>query len=276
MNYLITGAPGFLGNEIVDSILNSNSKNNDELILLGHSEKRADKLSRKHGIPVFVGDIQDSYFLENIFRKKKIDRIIHTAAIKYVSISNKNPTTTIETNIIGSYNLIKMAKKYNIKEMVGISTDKALNPMSIYGMTKKLMEELFIEAGFTIVSGVNFFGSSGSVLDIWNDQILQKKPLTITNKNCMRYFIEIDMMVDLVLDSFGKNEIIYPESTVRIKMGDMLDIFMETFDYFKFREVGLLPGEKLEEDIDQSIKWKEADKAHLKKLMEQWSKRFNY
>ena len=235
MNYLITGAPGFLGNEIVDSILNSNSKNNDELILLGHSEKRADKLSRKHGIPVFVGDIQDSYFLENIFRKKKIDRIIHTAAIKYVSISNKNPTTTIETNIIGSYNLIKMAKKYNIKEMVGISTDKALNPMSIYGMTKKLMEELFIEAGFTIVSGVNFFGSSGSVLDIWNDQILQKKPLTITNKNCMRYFIEIDMMVDLVLDSFGKNEIIYPESTVRIKMGDMLDIFMETFDYFKFR-----------------------------------------
>ena len=99
---------------------------------------------------------------------------------KYISISNKNPTTTIETNIIGSYNLIKMAKKYNVKEMVGISTDKALNPMNIYGMTKKIMEELFIEAGFTIVSGVNFFGSSGSVLDIWQDQILQKK-LFFTN-----------------------------------------------------------------------------------------------
>lgn len=276
MATLITGATGFLGQAIVDRLLQDSEKHdsasNPKLVLLGHSEKRADVLRRLHGMPVFVGDIQNEFFLEKIFKSNKIDKIIHTAAIKYVTISNYNPISTVETNIIGSYTLVRLARRYDVEMMVGISTDKAINPVNIYGMTKKIMESMFIEAGYTIVSGVNFFGSSGSVLDVWRGQLKQNKPLTLTDRNCIRYFIGINDVVDLVLGSFGKNEIIYPDTVNKINMGDLLDVFMDIYDYHNFKEVGLESGEKLVEDMWQGIKSVEVDKDYLRKLIKRWER----
>ncbi len=141
-------------------------------------------------------------------------------------------------------------------------------------MSKRLMELLFLESGYTVVSGVNFFGSSGSVLDIWRQQVSQKLPLTITDPNCFRYFIEIDEMVSLVLDSFGKKGIFFPESTFRIKMKDLLDAFQAYFNYSHFEVTGLLPGEKLEEEIDSRINFKDADGDFLINLIKKWNEAY--
>ena len=272
---LITGASGFLGRKIVDCILNNASYQNlldDGLILLGHSEKKVDFLRRETGIPVYVGDISNGFFLEKIFRKNKIKRIIHSAAIKYVSVSNQNPVSAIEANVLGSYFLVKLAIKYDIKFAVGISTDKALLPANVYGMTKNLMEHIFIESGYTIVSGVNFFGSSGSVLDIWKKQIDQKKPLTITDKRCVRYFIDISDMAQLVLSSFEKKGMVYPDYTIQIKMENLLNAFMDYYDYHDYEETGLLDGEKLVEDIDSRIVCKPSSHELLINLIDAWDK----
>jgi len=277
MTTLITGASGFLGRKIVDCILNNTDYQNllaDGLILLGHSEKRADFLMRETGIPVYVGDISDSFFLEKIFRKNKIKRIIHSAAIKYVSVSNQNPTSSIKANVLGSYFLVKLASKYDIKFVVGITTDKALFPTTVYGMTKNLMEHMFIESGYTVVSGVNFFGSSGSVLDIWKKQIKQKIPLTITDKSCIRYFIDINDMAQLVLSSFEKKGIVYPVSTLKIKMGDLLNAFMEYYDYHDYEVTGLLDGEKLVEDLNSKIICKPSSNELLLNLIDDWDKKY--
>jgi len=277
MTTLITGASGFLGRKIVDCILNNTDYQNllaDGLILLGHSEKRADFLQRETGIPVYVGDISNGFFLENIFRKNKIERIIHSAAIKYVSVSNQNPVSAIEANVLGSYFLVKLAIKYDIKFAVGISTDKALLPANVYGMTKNLMEHIFIESGYTIVSGVNFFGSSGSVLDIWKKQIDQKKPLTITDKRCIRYFIDISDMARLVLSSFEKKGMVHPDYTIQIKMEDLLNAFMDYYDYHDYEETGLLDGEKVVEDIDSSIICKPSSNELLLNLIDVWDKNY--
>ena len=272
MKLLLTGATGFLGNSILRRIHTEpyNSKWLDKLVLLGHSEKRADEVRREYNLPVYIGDIKDTYFLDRIFAENKISTIIHTAAIKYVSVSNDNPISTLETNVVGSYNLIKKAKQYEIKNLVGVSTDKAIMPTNVYGNSKRLMEKLFIGTGFTVVSGVNFFGSSGSVLDVWHKQMIQKKPLTLTDKSCIRYFVEVDDMVDLIFESLGRKGIYYPKEVFEIRLESLLRKFMDIFDYPHYKITGLLHGEKLIEDKSDSSNVIKKDDAFLENIIKRW------
>ncbi len=271
MKLLLTGATGFLGNSILQRI-NSEPDNKwkDNLVLLGHSEKRADEVRREYNLPVYIGDIKDNYFLDRIFAENDISTIIHTAAIKYVSVSNDNPISTLETNVVGSYNLVKRAKDYGIKEFVGVSTDKAIMPTNVYGNSKRLMEKLFVGNGYTVVSGVNFFGSSGSVLDVWHKQMIQKKPLTLTDKSCIRYFVEVDDMVDLIFESIGKEGIFYPSEVFEIKLESLLRIFMNIFGYIDYEITGLLPGEKLIEDKSDSSNIIKKDNVFLENIIKRW------
>ena len=277
MKILITGATGFLGRALVDYYYQNNNEKwiRSNLVLLGHSEKRADFLRRKYNVEVLVGDVNNKSFLEKIFINNKVEKVIHSSAVKYVSVSNENPTYTIETNVFGSYNILTLCQKYGVSNLVGISTDKAINPTTIYGMTKKLMEEMYLEHGFTIVSGVNFFGSSGSVLDVWFEQFKTKKALTLTEKSCIRYFVEIEDVASIVVSSFGKNEIVAPEKVLRVKIGDLLEIFMESFDYSEYIETGLLPGEKIEEELSLGTNIVDAKSEDLRKMISKW-KLHNY
>lgn len=273
MKTLITGATGYLGSIIVQNLFTksgSEEETRKNLILLGHSEKRADTLRRLHGVKVYVGDIKDELFLEPLFQLNDISRIIHTAAIKYVSISNDNPIRTVETNVIGSYNIYRMARKYGINEVISVSTDKAINPINVYGMTKMLMEEMALELGFTVVSGVNFFGSTGSVLDVWYEQLKSKRNLTITDPECIRYFVDTNDMAQQILDSFGNKGVIYCRKVYRVLMKDLLAAFQESFKYNKVKQVGLLNGEKIEEEIPEGLEIIESNKAILLKMIDKW------
>ena len=271
MKILITGATGHLGSEMVISLLES-GVDKSSLLLLGNSEKRSDVLRRKYGVKVYVGDISDAFFLSSLFHSNQISKIIHCAAIKYVSISNDNPTRTVETNVIGSYNLFNLAVSHGITNVVSISTDKAINPTNIYGMSKRLMEEMALEKGFTIVSGVNFFGSTGSVLDIWFEQVNSDNNLTITDPGCVRFFVKTKDMVNLVFDSFGKNEVIHCDKVYRVVLGDLLSAFKKVFNYNSHRVTGLLDGEKIIEDIPDSVHLLDADPKLLEEMIQVWNK----
>jgi len=271
MKTLITGATGHLGSSLVHSLLSS-GENRNNLVLLGNSEKRSDVLRRKYGVKVHVGDISSDAFLNSIFKLNKISRIIHCAAIKYVSISNDNPTRTIKVNIIGSYNLYNLAIKYGVQDVISISTDKAINPTNIYGMSKRLMEEMALELGFTVVSGVNFFGSTGSVLDIWFEQLNQKQKLTITDLDCVRYFVKTEDMVTLILSSFGKNKVIHCEQVYRVVMGNLLSAFKKVFDYDESHITGLLEGEKVVEEIPDAVSVHDSTDSLLEEMIGVWNK----
>ena len=270
MKILVTGATGHLGIALVNKLIQKGIDKSN-LILMGHSEKRSDIVMRKFGLKVFVGDISDEVFLSNIFKSNEIDKIVHSAAIKYVSISNKNPIRTIETNVIGSYLIYKLAIKHGINDVVSISTDKAINPSNIYGMTKALMEKMAIDFGFTVVSGVNFFGSSGSVLDVWYSQYKSGQNLTLTDPNCVRYFVTADYVSDLILDSFGKNEVVFCNNVFKINMKNLLDAFLDFFDYENFEITSLLEGEKITEQIPESINVLETEEVILKEMIRKWS-----
>ena len=270
MKYLITGATGHLGTELVSTLI-SRGISKENLILLGNSEKRSDVLRRKYGVKVKVGDISNLQFLESHFRMNDISRVIHCAAIKYVSISNDNPTRTVEVNVLGSYNLYHLASKFGIGDVISISTDKAINPSNIYGMSKRLMEEMSLENGFTVVSGVNFFGSTGSVLDIWFEQVNADKALTITDPKCIRFFVKTKDMVELILDSFGKKGAVHCEKVYQVEMGKLLESFMKVFKYEKKEVTGLLDGEKLIEEIPAGVKVLNATNSHLEDMIQTWN-----
>ena len=270
MKYLITGATGHLGTELVSTLI-SRGISKENLILLGNSEKRSDVLRRKYGVKVKVGDISNLQFLESHFRMNDISRVIHCAAIKYVSISNDNPTRTVEVNVLGSYNLYHLASKFGISDVISISTDKAINPSNIYGMSKRLMEEMSLENGFTVVSGVNFFGSTGSVLDIWFEQVNADKALTITDPKCIRFFVKTKDMVELILDSFGKKGAVHCDKVYQVEMGKLLESFMKVFKYEKEEVTGLLDGEKLVEEIPPGVKVLNATNSHLEDMIQTWN-----
>ena len=270
MKYLITGATGHLGAELVSTLI-SRGISKENLILLGNSEKRSDVLRRKYGVKVKVGDISNLQFLESHFRMNDISRVIHCAAIKYVSISNDNPTRTVEVNVLGSYNLYNLSSKYGVSDVISISTDKAINPSNIYGMSKRLMEEMSLENGFTVVSGVNFFGSTGSVLDIWFEQVNADIALTITDPKCIRFFVKTKDMVDLILDSFGKKGVVHCDKVYKVEMGKLLESFMKVFKYEKEEVTGLLDGEKLVEEIPAGVKVLNATNSHLEDMIQTWN-----
>tara|TARA_B100002052_G_scaffold252208_1_gene240658 strand:+ start:385 stop:1215 length:831 start_codon:yes stop_codon:yes gene_type:complete len=270
MKYLITGATGHLGTELVSTLI-SRGISKENLILLGNSEKRSDVLRRKYGVKVKVGDISNLQFLESHFRMNDISRVIHCAAIKYVSISNDNPTRTVEVNVLGSYNLYNLSSKYGVSDVISISTDKAINPSNIYGMSKRLMEEMSLENGFTVVSGVNFFGSTGSVLDIWFEQVNADIALTITDPKCIRFFVKTKDMVELILDSFGKKGVVHCDKVYKVEMGKLLESFMKVFKYEKEEVTGLLDGEKLVEEIPAGVKVLNATNSHLEDMIQTWN-----
>jgi UDP-N-acetylglucosamine 4,6-dehydratase len=183
----------------------------------------------------------------------QIDIIFHLAAIKNIEISEFNPIETIDTNVNGTVNMIKMLIKNNPSKFINISTDKAVNPTTLYGNTKLLGEKVTSWAGDHIKKtkcGTIRFGnvreSRGNVFEIWNEEKNNNKPLSITNPMMKRYFINSNDVVDFILNSLSI-----------IKMGEILIPKMESFSIKTLANqiskshkiIGLRQGEKLEEKL---------------------------
>jgi len=271
---LITGAGGSIGSELCRQIINVCPS---EILLLGHGEnsifeieyelkERILKINSTGRVIKLRSRIADLRFidrLDNIFNEFNPDVVIHTAAHKHVPLMEENPSEAITNNVLGTKNLVEVSLKFNIKNFVLISTDKAVNPTSIMGASKRLAEMIVRNAA--IISGYsycavrfgNVLGSRGSVVRIFKKQLEKGGPITVTHPDIIRYLITIPEAVQLVLQAsvLGKGgEIFMLDMGKPIKIVDLAKDLIKLSGFVEGRDIqivftGLRPGEKLFEEL---------------------------
>lgn len=254
---LITGITGSLGRALCKELINT-----DEFNIYGifNSEQKFAHFKRYSlfkNIKCFKMNIADTNFryeLNNLMKVYNFNYIIHSAAMKHVDICEDNPIHAVNTNILASNTLIECAKINNITNIIALSTDKSIEPCNIYGYSKLIMQKLMLNNGFSVYQGANFFWSDGSVLDVWMNQMNRKQKLTVTNLNFKRYFNTLNYISKLLIKNLDcKGTIILPEFVYIIELQDLLQAFMEYFNYFNYEIVGEQHYEKKIEDLDDII-----------------------
>ena len=191
---LITGGAGSIGSELCRQLFKTN-----RIYALDINEMGLHELKTDLGIPVRVGDIRNKETLRNVFDDFKPQVVFHAAAYKSVDMMEYVPEEAIDTNVKGTYNVLSYSKIYEVDRFIFISTDK-VNTNSIMGSTKKLGEIMTRNSGkgYTAVRFANVMGSRGSLLEIWQRQINENKPITVTDEKMERYFMTIPEAVTLV------------------------------------------------------------------------------
>jgi FlaA1/EpsC-like NDP-sugar epimerase len=246
---LITGGAGSVGSALTKKILEYPVRT---VRVLDIDEYSLFKLKRKINDPrlrLLLGSILDKERIE--MAGNKTDIIIHTAAVKNIEISEFNPIETIDVNINGTANMIKMSIRNKPQKFLNVSTDKAADAATLYGATKQLSERVTSWAGYHI-EGIKFasvrFGniieSRGNVFEIWNEEFKNNKPLSITHPAMNRYFFHIDEAVNFILKCLllmDKGEIFVP----KMKSYNIKDLANKISK--KHKIIGLRQGEKMEE-----------------------------
>ena len=252
---LITGSTGFLGRALV-----LNLKNDYNIIGLFHSESKYALFKRSYDLnncKFYKSDLSDpTYFkmlLEEIFEDNKIDYIIHCAAMKHVDICEDNEIIALNTNIYSSKILASISKKYNLENMIAITTDKSIEPVNIYGYSKLIMQKIIQKYNYICYQGANFFWSDGSVLDIWLDQKKYNLPLTITSFEHTRYYNYIGHVSNLIKENLDKDSLILPNYVFKISNKILFEAFTKYFNYFDHKFINF-DNEKKIELIDNNIK----------------------
>ncbi len=273
---LITGAGGSIGSELCRQIQSYFPFN---LILLDRYENGLFRINlelicedgkdngkfQNNIIPV-IGDINDTLTLENIFLKYKPQIIFHAAAHKHVPLMEYNPIEAVKNNILGTKKLLDTASKYHVESFVMISTDKAVNPTSIMGATKRVAELLTITKNtssitkFKTVRFGNVLGSNGSVVPIFKEQLKNGGPITVTHPEVKRFFMLIPEAVQLVLlatASGNGGEIFVLDMGDQIKISELAENLIRLSGFIpneeiKIKYTGLRPGEKLYEELFDS------------------------
>ena len=266
---LVSGAGGTIGSELVEQIINYNPK---EIILLDNSEfllykieKKIEEKIKNIKINSVLADIKDKKRIDNIFNENRPEIIFHAAALKHVPIVEKNPLEGILTNILGSINIAESCKKYGAAEMVLISTDKAVNPFSVMGVTKRISEKYCqsmsgtSKTNFKIVRFGNVLGSTGSVVPLFQKQLERGGPLTVTHPKMKRYFMTVREAVELViqsatLDNNKKGEIYVLEMGQPIAITEIAEQLIRLAGLRPNKDIlitytGLRPGEKIQEEL---------------------------
>lgn len=187
---------------------------------------------------------------------KGVDTIIHCAAYKHVDLGEKNPESFLRNNV---YNFMDFILRLKKQKLLFISTDKAVNPISFYGVTKLTGETLTESIGGSIARLGNILGSNGSVIPIWEENIAKKEPITVTNFEMTRYVIEADDAVEQIWAQFLKDKkLIIPDMGKPITLMELLEKVLAKHSYNSLTEykpgfdiIGLRPGEKMHE----KLKW---------------------
>ncbi len=271
---LITGAGGSIGSELARQLLSGGA---ERLYLFGHGENsicniyrelkvlQAEGVGEKATIVPIIGDMRDRDYVDYIIKNTKCDVIFHCAAYKHVPMMEENQVAAIENNVFGTKNLLDASLKHGVSRFVLISTDKAVSPVSVYGVSKMLCEKLVLNAAkkvnknqaFMFVRFGNVLGSRGSILPVFQNQIQTGGPITVTDRNMVRYFMTIPEACSLVLQTggVGKNGVSY-----LLDMGEPIKILdlaeqiikfsgLEPYRDIDIKFIGARKGERLNEPL---------------------------
>jgi len=263
---LVTGAAGSIGSELARQIARRSYK---KLILLDQAEsplydiQQSIKCSYPEHLHCVVGDVRNYFFMQKIFAEYHPDLVFHAAAYKHVPLMEANPYESIQTNVLGSKNVVDLSMKYGVKKMVMVSTDKAVNPTNIMGATKR-MAEIYVsscsgksDTQFIITRFGNVLGSNGSVIPLFEKQMEQGGPLTLTHPDITRFFMTIPEACQLVQEAgvMGKGgEIFVFDMGKSIRIIDLAKRMINLKGYrypqdIDIKIVGLRPGEKIYEEL---------------------------
>lgn len=240
MNILITGITGFFGRNFTNYLIGKIP----DCVIVGtaHSENKLAYFKKSFpNIKTYIMDIASDKFeadIEAIIKNHNINYIIHGAAMKHVDICQENPIMALRVNTIASDTLIKVAQRNKVTNLIALSTDKTNNPCNTYGITKYIMQENVLSNNYSVYQGANFFWSDGSVLDIWFNQYIKNKPLTIRNPNHVRYFNTINHVCERIFENLdNKSTIILPDHVYVVKLQDLLDVFSDFFVYNNIKSI---------------------------------------
>jgi len=256
---LITGGTGSFGNAVLDRFLKTDIK---EIRIFSRDEKKQDDMRRKYKndkIKFYLGDIRDLGSLN--FAMRGVDYVFHAAALKQVPTCEFFPIEAVKTNILGTNNVLDSAITHNVKKVICLSTDKAAYPINAMGMSKALMEKVFIakarriDENKTLICGTrygNVLASRGSVVPLFVKQIKSGQPITITDPTITRFIMTLDEAINLVLYAFenGRSGDIMVLKSPACTIGDLAQALLEIFEAKnEIKYIGIRHGEKTFETL---------------------------
>tara|TARA_Y100000768_G_scaffold198832_1_gene149462 strand:- start:1405 stop:2403 length:999 start_codon:yes stop_codon:yes gene_type:complete len=273
-NILITGGTGSFGKAFVKKVLKNYKPK--RLVVFSRDELKQFEMMQEYpkqkfpNMRFFLGDVRDAYRLK--IALKDINIVVHAAAQKHVEASEYNPQECIKTNIQGAENLVYACIENKVEKVIALSTDKAANPINLYGATKLVSDKLFISGNiisgkqktiFSVVRYGNVLNSRGSVIPYFQKLLSEKKKfLPVTHKDMTRFIISLNDGVDFVLECFKKmygGEVFVP----KIPSIKIIDLITALDPNIKIKLIGIKPGEKLYEvlcpkdESDQIIEFKD-------------------
>jgi FlaA1/EpsC-like NDP-sugar epimerase len=263
---LVTGAGGSLGSAVTKQLLSLSPR---RLILLELSEHELHRLDLeldlrdRNGIIVPVlGDIRDELLMNDVFSQHRPEIVFHTAACKHVALLERQIYAALSVNLLGTYLVARMASKYEVRKFISLSTDKAVNPVSAMGVSKRLAELALMQmpsgkTAFVSVRFGNVVGSRGSVVPIFQRQIRRREPVTITDPQASRYFISIEKAVRTIIEIAGLDagaDIYTPVLEKPIKITELARDLISAAGLNPDSDIlivftGLRAGEKISEDL---------------------------
>jgi UDP-N-acetylglucosamine 4,6-dehydratase len=252
---LITGGTGSWGQTLTRMLLEK--YNVKEIVVFSRGELQQVLMQRKFNdkrIKYVIGDVRDYDSVR--FATKNIDYIFHMAALKHVPVCEDHPQEAIKTNITGTSNVVNAAIENRVKKVIDVSTDKAVEPVNLYGMTKSVGEKLIIQANdlsdytkFVCIRGGNVMGSNGSVIPYFIEQIKAGGPVTITDLEMTRFFLTLEEAISLLFkaaeDSIGGETFVMNMPACYIR--DIASVLIDVYGAAEVKEIGGRPGEKLDE-----------------------------
>ncbi|GGP09200.1 polysaccharide biosynthesis protein [Oceanobacillus neutriphilus] len=254
---LITGGTGSWGHELVKKLLSFQPK---EIRIFSRNEFAQVKMKREFSdhssLKFLIGDVRDFEAVNEA--AKNVDYLFHLSALKHVPICEEQPLEALKTNVNGTENIIKASLNQKVKKVIDVSTDKAVEPINFYGLTKAIGEKLIIQADqlsnhtrFVCIRGGNVIGTNGSVIPFFKEQITAHHAVPLTSREMTRFFLTVSQAIDLLIYASEKavGGEIFVMKMKACRIVDLIGVLEKHFakKAIHINEIGIRPGEKIHE-----------------------------